>query len=234
MRRCKLLVAILVATCSAWVSVASAQLPKAVITGPKESRPGALVVLDATESTGVGRLWLLAVSPEETSFLPVESGLKCIFASPTAGSYTFVLVVSGTNSNGGPAVDMATHTVILRGPVPPPPEPPPDPPPPPPRPASVGAMILLESGTATAQQALMLNMLRRDQSLSPRVLILDPDSVDQDKRPDQHVAAAVKHLGGRSLPRVLFHNAEGSFVADEPLPASWEALQSLLVKGGLR
>jgi len=108
---------------------AAAQPPRAVITGPKESRPGALVVLDATESQGLGRIWLLAVSPEETSFLAVESGLKCIFASPTPGSYTFVLVVSGVNANGGPLADMTTHTVTLIGANPPPdpkPEPKPD------------------------------------------------------------------------------------------------------------
>ena len=99
---------------------ALAQSPRAVITGPRESRPGALVVLDATASEGLGRLWLLATSPEETSFLPVESGLKCIFASPTPGDYVFVLVVSGTNPNGGPAADMATHTVTLLAPRPPP------------------------------------------------------------------------------------------------------------------
>jgi hypothetical protein len=113
---------------------ALAQTPRAVITGPKEARPGALVVLDATESEGTGRLWLLAVSPEPTSFLPVEAGLKCIFASPTPGDYRFVLVVAGTNPNGGPAADMATHTVHLLSPSPPvPPEDPPaDPTQPPP------------------------------------------------------------------------------------------------------
>jgi hypothetical protein len=111
--------------------IAQAQVaPKAVITGPKEARCGSLVVLDATESTGTGRLWLLAVSPEETSFLPVEAGRQCIFASPVAGAYRFVLVVCGTNTNGGPAADMATHTVVLRSPdVPPVPSPvPPSPP----------------------------------------------------------------------------------------------------------
>ena len=101
-------------------STALAQLPTAIITGPKESRPGSLVILDASESTGLGRMWLLAVSPEETSFLPVEAGLKCIFASPTPGDYTFVLVVAGTNSNSGPAAAMATHTVTLIGPSSPP------------------------------------------------------------------------------------------------------------------
>ena len=67
-------------------AVALAQPPRAIITGPKEARCGSLIVLDATESVGTGRLWLLAVAPEETSFLPVEAGLKCIFASPTAGT----------------------------------------------------------------------------------------------------------------------------------------------------
>jgi len=109
-------------------AVAAAQSPKAVVTGPKDARCGSLVVLDASESVGTGRLWLLAVSPEETSFLPVESALKCIMASPTPGAYTFVLVVAGTNQNGGPAADMATHTVTLRGSDPPPKPPPDDPP----------------------------------------------------------------------------------------------------------
>jgi hypothetical protein len=88
--------------------------PKAVVTGPKEARPGSLVVLDASESQGLGRLWVLASAPEETSFLPVDGGLKCIFASPTAGEYVFILVVSGTNVNGGPAVDMVKHIVEVR------------------------------------------------------------------------------------------------------------------------
>jgi hypothetical protein len=101
-------------------ATAAAQQPKAVITGPKEARCGALVVLDATSSEGVGRLWLLAVSPEETSFLPVESSTKCLFASPVQGRYEFVLIVSGVNANGGPAADMARHVVTLTGGVSPP------------------------------------------------------------------------------------------------------------------
>lgn len=95
------------------------QAPKAIIAGPKEARCGALIVLDATASEGIGRLWLLAVAPEETSFLPVESGLKCLFASPTPGRYEFVLVVAGVNANGGPAAEMARHTVTLSGGSPP-------------------------------------------------------------------------------------------------------------------
>jgi len=126
-----------------WIILASSALatePRAVITGPKESRPGSLVVLDATESTGIGRMWLLAVSPEPTSFLPVENGLKCIFASPVPGEYVFILVVSGTNPNGGPAAAMAQHTVTLLGPRPPPIT---DPTKPPPQQAT-GAVYIFE------------------------------------------------------------------------------------------
>lgn len=140
-----------------------AQQPKAIITGPKESRCGSLVVLDASESTGTGRLWLLAVSPEETSFLAVESGLKCIFASPTPGSYRFVLVVAGVNSNGGPAADMATHSVVLRGPVVPPPGPPsPDDPPVPPGPTTgaVAIVVIRDAADLTVDEAETLSKLR--------------------------------------------------------------------------
>lgn len=123
MTHCSWLLATLV--CSA----AYGELPRAVVTGPKDARPGSLVVLDATASVGLSRAWILAASPEETSFLPVEGGLKCIFASPTPGKYQFVLVVAGTNQNGGAAVDMAVHVVTILGAAPPiaPPEPPPDP-----------------------------------------------------------------------------------------------------------
>lgn len=147
-------------TLSCWLAIAAgiahAQVaPKAVITGPRDARCGSLVVLDATESTGTGRLWLLAVSPEETSFLPVEAGRQCIFASPVAGAYRFVLVVCGNNANGGPAADMATHTVVLRSP-----DGPPVPPPPPttnPYPApsaeireSLGAVLAVKLSRADA------------------------------------------------------------------------------------
>lgn len=109
------------------LTAADGQMPRAIVTGPKEARCGALVVLDASASEGVGRLWLLAVAPEETSFLPVEAATKCIFASPTPGRYEFVLIVAGTNVNGGPAAEMARHTVTLSGgTIPPPPPPPPD------------------------------------------------------------------------------------------------------------
>ena len=108
-------------------AVAAGQPPKAIITGPKEAQSGDLIVLDASESTGTSRLWLLAVAPVEKSFLPVDQGLRCVFATGTPGKYTFVLVVAGTNANGGAVAEMTTHSVVVFGGTSPGPAPDPGP-----------------------------------------------------------------------------------------------------------
>jgi hypothetical protein len=191
-------------------AVAAAQTPKAVITGPKESRCGALVVLDATESQGVGRLWLLAVSPEETSFLPVDSGLKCIFASPVAGTYRFVLVVAGTNANGGPAADVATHSVRLTGGMPPP-QPPdpvdPDVPTPPgPTAGAVAVVVIRDAADLTVDEAETLSKLRTwsDQN-QEAVTHLEFSPEADDSRVKAYVGKIPK---GKPLPWVFFSRAK--------------------------
>jgi hypothetical protein len=213
---------------------AAGQTPRAVITGPKESRPGSLVVLDATESQGLGRVWLLAISPEPTSFLPVESGLKVIFASPTPGDYTFVLVVSGTNANGGPMADMATHTVTLLAPRPPPvppvpPTPPPGPDPPqPPETTGVAYVIVIRRNQElTADQAEVLIRLRtwsdaRQQQVSQ--LEFDPDT-----SADNGQMWAAKVPSGESLPYWFLSRqrtgATGVAILQQgPLPATLDAI----------
>lgn len=169
MTRCRAMLAIIV-TCLMCVGVGvAAQTPKAVITGPKEARCGALVVLDSSESTGMGRLWLLAAAPEETSYLPVEQAAKCIMASPTPGAYRFVLIVSGTTAAGGPAADMATHTVVLRGadvPPPPPPDDPTDPTKPPPTKKPTAVTYLYEKDQSDPPRAVQaaLDRLNADGS----------------------------------------------------------------------
>lgn len=204
-------------------ATALAQTPRAVITGPKESRPGALVVLDATESEGTGRLWLLAVSPEATSFLPVESGLKCIFASPTPGDYTFVLVVSGNNPNGGPAADMATHTVRLAEADPPVPPPGPEP-----RTGPKEIVILRESSTVAPQVANLILALRTDEQLTEtlaakqhRLTILDPDQTGQ--QVPQIIARLRADPRGPPLPALYVIGGsavDGPILAAVPLPDS--------------
>lgn len=218
-----------------WIILASSALatePRAVITGPKESRPGALVVLDATESTGIGRMWLLAVSPEPTSFLPVESGLKCIFASPTPGEYVFILVVSGTNANGGPAAAMAQHTVTLLGPRPPPLGPTPNPTPTPtPTPGAVSRVVIIEeSGDRTPEQGATLT----DPRLLPlrqagKLLILDQDAKDSQGQP----AAELAQHDQQALPRVLGLDSSGLRAVAAELPGTIDGLLALLKTWGV-
>lgn len=99
-------------------NVAYSQTPKAVITGPKESVSGDMVILDASQSQGQKYLWKMIYLPgeEQKSFLPVDGGMKCIFAAGVDSEriFHFVLVVAGDNSNGGPAVDLAVHDVTIR------------------------------------------------------------------------------------------------------------------------
>lgn len=171
-------------------ATAAAQVPKAVVTGPREARCGALVVLDATESQGLDRLWLLAAAPEDTSFLPVETRLKCLFASPTPGKYEFVLIVAGQNANGGAAVDLARHTVTLTAGTPPTPPTPPNPPDPPTPPVPTSGrrllVILRESSAKDTRTATTVLNLRTDETFlqtlrtanHPPPLVLDPDSAD--------------------------------------------------------
>ncbi len=229
-------------TLSCWLlliasSVVQAQVaPKAVITGPKDARCGSLVVLDASESTGTGRLWLLAVSPEETSFLPVESGLKCIFASPVAGSYRFVLVVCGTNTNGGPAADMATHTVVLRGP-----DVPPDPPDPPVPPVQVGRrliVILRESSDSNRQAATLVLQLRTDETFLERLRTKNhPPPLVLDKDSESPLVTRLRQEAGPSPLPLLFvvdysAGAEGQTLLKVPMPATLEGVVESLAKAG--
>lgn len=210
--------------------------PKAVITGPKDARCGSLVVLDASESAGTGRLWLLAVSPEETSFLPVEAGRQCIFASPVAGSYRFVLVVCGTNANGGPAADMATHTVVLRKA-----DGPPDPPDPPLPPVQLGRrliVILRESSDADRQAATLILQLRTDEAFLERLRTKNhPPPLVLDKDSESPLVTRLRQEAGPSPLPLLFvvdysAGAEGQTLLKVPLPTMLDGVVESLTKAG--
>lgn len=87
---------------------------KATITGPKESLSGDLVILDASQSQAQKYLWKLLEN--DKSFLSTDGGLKCIFAAGVdePRTFHFILVVAGTNANGGPEVDIATHDLLVK------------------------------------------------------------------------------------------------------------------------
>jgi len=200
---------------SAVSSAVQAQQPRAIITGPKESRCGSLVVLDASESTGTGRLWLLAVSPEETSFLAVESGLKCIFASPVSGVYRFVLVVAGTNSNGGAAAAMATHTVTLTGgAAPQPPPKPPDPTTPPTTRKPVSAVYLYEKDQTAPPKPVLAALQKLNSDGSGIVAsALDDDVVNGPGAPPAQYAKALEYARKAGLPCLVVTFTDGTLRA---------------------
>jgi len=180
---------------------AFAQQPRAVVTGPKEARCGALIVLDGTASEGVGRLWLLAVAPEETSFLPVESATKCIFASPTPGRYEFVLIVAGTNSNGDAAAEMTRHTVTLSGGGQPPVVPPGTPPPvdPPPSISPTACVYVYEKDQTAIPRAVQA-ALQRLNANGLTATDMEVDTTDGDGDVPEQYRAAVAEARKAGLP----------------------------------
>lgn len=102
---------------------------RAVIDAPAKSDPGDLVILDAARSTGA-KAFAWALPGSTKTFLPVDGGVRCVFACGSAGRYTFVLAVAA-----GDKVALATHTIEIGGapspfpnpPAPSPPDPGPDP-----------------------------------------------------------------------------------------------------------
>ncbi|QDU60018.1 hypothetical protein Pan216_08550 [Planctomycetes bacterium Pan216] len=120
----------LVTGAATWMSVESirllnrcrprpSQTASAVIRAPERASAGELVVLDATTSTADGLAWIVA--EPEARVLAVDDGRRCVFASPHAGSYTFVLAAA----KGG-RVATATHRLTLTNAGPEPPEPSPE------------------------------------------------------------------------------------------------------------
>jgi len=107
---------------------------KAVIDGPDTALPGELVVLNSDKSVGDNHKW---ITPEGIS--TAQAGCDSIksqvfFATPRAGKYTFVLIVTDKEAN----IEYDSHTVEIKGanvPDPPPVKPvdpdPTDPIPPP-------------------------------------------------------------------------------------------------------
>ena len=107
-------------------------------------------------------------------------------------------------------------------------------PPPPVVTTAAKALILLETADSNQQHEMIRQAIRNDKSLSPKVMILDPDSKDQDNQPDKQVEAAKSHLGSRPLPRIILLDAAGSFVADDALPATPEATKAWLAERGVK
>jgi hypothetical protein len=112
------------------------------------------------------------------------------------------------------------------GPVPPPPPPPPT--------TAVKAAILIESETQTAEQATLINQWRNDKAWSKLLLVLDPQQKSETGQLDPQTQRLLSSIGNRPLPRLVLLDAAGGFVADEPLPATWDATKALLTGKGVK
>lgn len=142
-------------------SAGGAGEPRAVIEGPERAALGDLVVLDASRSEANAFAWLLVGGPK--SFLPVDEGRRCVFASGTAGQYTFVLAAAANDR-----VALARHVLTIgeSPPTPPTPTPPvpPTPPPPTPEPLPHGKYDLARLARDWAKLSVSLDGSRRQAS----------------------------------------------------------------------
>jgi hypothetical protein len=113
---------------------------------------------------------------------------------------------------------------------------PPDPPQPPPLPPVTSAakvLILIPPELPDQELSLLTNQSRNDKAWSKKILILNSDAKDENKSPDPLVTKALAYLSGRPLPRILLLDAAGSFVADDAVPATWEAAKAYLTQKGV-
>lgn len=130
---------------------------KAVIDGPTQAAAGDLVVLSGAQSVGEGYRWIA-----RDGLQTLQCGgdaRELAFASGKAGRYTFILVVADASA----AIDYATHTVVVGGPVDPGPGDPPEDPEPTPgaweelrKLASARASALHDADTAEAIAAAII------------------------------------------------------------------------------
>jgi hypothetical protein len=175
-----------------------AQAPKAVIVGPKDAVSGDMVILDATQSQGQKFIWKMIWLPgeEQKSFLPVDNNMKCIFAAGVDAEriFHFVLIAAGTNPNGGPEVDVATHDLAMK-PRNAPPRPKPDPtnPPSPSNPGKVTRVTYVyekDQNAVPRQVASALQRINADSSLGVVATEFENDTTDgTGDVPDQYKIA---------------------------------------------
>ena len=244
----RVLLAWLLATSVAW----SAE-PKAVVIEPATSQLGDLVILDASESEGDSFAWILECSTK--TFLPVDGGKRCVFASGTPGKYAFTFIAVGVDEDGKAVLDKTRAVVTIEGPVPPPvppgptppgPEPPNPPSPPIPVPAE-GLRVLFifeSSANMTRQQLAVLSsadvrsFLNRTCTKSPSGLAewrsWDKDiDVSNESATWQAIWASTKPKLG-TLPQVVIFQGQQGWTYS--LPDDVAGLMTLLQKhaGGSR
>lgn len=161
-RKSSAILLVLLLASSAW-----AEPPKLAITGPTNVIPGSAVFLQL-ETDAVAVDWIVFPPSAQGNFVPLTlyQGMTpdgkpilkyaAFFSSPTPGTYTFAAVGCKQDQLG-----KAVHTLVNGTPNPNPnPEPEPNPnPQPPPTPGKRFVLVLAESSTRTAEQAVAINGL---------------------------------------------------------------------------
>lgn len=215
------------------------QAPASVtIAGPAETSPGDLVILEARgEYEGIR--WILGNSTK--SFLPVDDGRRCVFASGAPGEYRFFAVVA---QRDGEATTLADASFVVRvggpSPVPPTPTPPtPTPPPaptpippaptptPPPAPipdsfSSLSLVVIRDVDDLTADQAEVLLNLRTWSDAQPPAKVrhyeFAPDQKNELGQTDPVVAGYLaKKPATAKLPYVLLLATDAT-----PAKVAWQ------------
>lgn len=97
----------------AQASIQSAGL-NVLIIGPESVSPGTLVKLDASQTTGDTFNWMLAGGNSEL-YSVSDDGKKVYFASPSPGTYSFLLAVAKANGDKPPLLVMAEHKIVIQG-----------------------------------------------------------------------------------------------------------------------
>lgn len=108
------------------VAVTALGQTSAVIEGPASALPGELVVLNSSKSIGDNHKWITpdGLSTAQAGCNAIDS--QVFFATPKAGKYEFILIVTDTKAS----IEFARHTVEIKipnAPEPPPPLPPANP-----------------------------------------------------------------------------------------------------------
>jgi hypothetical protein len=168
-----------------------------VVSGPQESQPGDLVILDSANSQGVSaRGWAVSPKSAEGRMLPVDGGEKVVFATSQAGTYRFIFFACTPD---GKTVRSVAHEVVVGGnPNPPPGPQPPGPNPPGPTPPVPPAPVPDRYGLAAKVKEWTASVTDSDKALHCKQIAEFLDGINEKIRDGkvQDEAAVLSQLSG--------------------------------------
>jgi hypothetical protein len=217
---------------------------RAVIVGPAENtaQPGDLVVLRTTGSVAASYRWCIIPTAAASRYVEIAerentgkvTGSTVVFASRTAGDYTFVLAVAL-----GDVVDQTVYTLHNQEvpPTPTPPDPaPPNPTPPTPTPGPLLWITVVEDSNLnnrTPQQAaIYASKALRDAVAAGglRWRLINANMRDAGGKVPAELVPYFEHVKGKTLPWMMFEDAAGRLLYEGPLPATADQVLALVQK----